>query len=81
MAVIYKYCVMAVISLILAARSLAVPYENDGENSASVSTLTALTHREDIISRQLAESLCKQFKTSVAVSSQIHWNKFQGNLL
>lgn len=65
----------------IGAVSLAVPYENDGKNCASVSTLTALTHREDIISRQLAESLCKQFKTSVAVSCGIHFEQISRELI
>jgi hypothetical protein len=65
----------------ISAVSLAVPYESDGKNGASVSTLTALTHREDLISRQLAESLCKHLKTSVAVSCEIHFEQITKELI
>jgi hypothetical protein len=65
----------------IGAVSLAVPFERDGKVGASVSTLTALTHREDQISRQLAESFCKHFNAHVAVSCGIHFNQISKELI
>ena len=65
----------------IGAVSLAVPYESGNMTGASVSTLTALTHREDNVCRQLAESFCKQLKTSVAVSCGIHYDQITKELI
>lgn len=65
----------------IGAVSLAVPYESGNMTGASVSTLTALTHREDLISRQLAEGFCKSLKASVAVSCGIHFDQISKELI
>lgn len=65
----------------IGAVSVAVPYERDGSAGATVSTLTLLTHREDLLSRQVAESLCKHFKTVVSVSCGIHFDRISKELI
>jgi hypothetical protein len=65
----------------IGAVSLAVPYESKNMTGASVSTLTVLSHREDLVSRQLAESFCKQLKASVAVSCGIHYEQITKELI
>ena len=65
----------------IGAVSLAVPYESNGISHASVSTLTALTHREDLICRQLAESFSKQLRATVAVSCGIHFDLISKELI
>ena len=62
----------------IGAISIAAPFERDGAVKATVSTLTILTHREDLLSRRLAELLCKKLKTVVAVSCGIHFDRISG---
>lgn len=65
----------------IGAISIAAPFERDGAVKATVSTLTILTHREDILSRRLAELLCKKLKTVVTVSCGIHFDRISGELI
>ena len=65
----------------IGAVSLAVPYERDSISQASVSTMTALTHREDLMSRQLAENFSKHLKATVAVSCGIHFDQISKELI
>ena len=65
----------------IGAVSLAVPYESGNRTGASVSTLTVLSHCEDLVSRQLAENFCKQLKASVAVSCGIHYGQITKELI
>lgn len=65
----------------IGAVSLAEPYESDGAGHASVSTITALSHREDILSRQLAAAISKKLGARVAVSCGIHYDNITRELI
>jgi len=58
----------------IGAASLAIPYRNkSGMLSASVSTLTAPEHRDDAISRALAERFAKALGCVTIVVCGIHY--------
>jgi hypothetical protein len=58
----------------LGAVSFAEPYGEDGRGSASVSTITALGHRDDAVSRDIANVVCKVLGCKVTVSCGIHYD-------
>ena len=64
------------------AISLAAPYKNDkGTLSASVSTLTAPGHRDDAISRALAEHFSKALGCVATAVCGIHFEKATPDLI
>jgi hypothetical protein len=65
----------------IGAVSLASPYYRDGAVRASVSTLTALTHREDLLSRQLADLFCRHFNSTAAASCGIHFDQISPEMI
>ncbi len=66
----------------IGAVSLAIPYRNDrGTLSASVSTLTAPGHRDDAISRALAERFAKELGRVTAAICGIHYEHASPELL
>ena len=65
----------------IGAVSLASPYLRDGVVRSSVSTLTVLTHREDMLSRQLADLFCRHFCVTVAASCGVHFDEISPELI
>jgi hypothetical protein len=56
------------------AIALAEPCYISGEANASVSSICALSHRDDVLARQIALCVCKSMRAVVAVSGGIHYD-------
>lgn len=59
----------------IGAVALAEPCCIEGKENASVSSICAVAHRDDVLGRQIALKVCRSLRAVVAVSCGVHYNE------